>query len=694
MNFRTVAAMAAALSLVAQPSNKKPGKAAEKSAAVRSNDKASAAVPAPGGRGDAYYNYSMGRIYADLAEQWNRRAEYVNQAIDYFRAALKADPSASHITEDLADLYVQGGKIRDAVVEQEELLKKDPNNLNARRILGRIFSRMIGDQSTGRVNEEMLRKALEQYDRLAAAEPKNTDVQLMRGRLLQAQQNTAESEKAYKFVLEQDPNSEEALSGLALLYSSRGDHEMAAAMLRRVVEKNPNPRALLTLADAYERQKDYKNAAEILGRALDVTGPNPDINRAYAQNLLFSDQYEKAREVFNAIVAEEPKDAMSWFRLSQINQALRDLPKARAAVEKAIELEPNNTDIQFQQVNLLQVEGKSEEAIGILRKLVLASARMTYTPQEKNARIMLLERLGVLYRDAERYSDAITQFDQARQLDNGESGRLTAQIVETHRAARDYRRALTDTEDGLRRHKDDRTLKFIQASLLAETGKAADGAVVLRSMLGGKDDQRVYVSLAQLWEKGKNYDEMNKALEAADKLSQDPDDKETLHFLRGAMYEKQKKFPEAEAEFRKVLARAPDNASALNYLGYMLADRNVRLDEAYKMISRALEMDPANGAYLDSLGWVYFRMNRLPEAEQELRKAITRVTRDPTVYDHLGDVLARQGKLKDAVAQWDRSLKEWDSSAPSDIDPAELDKIRRKIEEARPRVAREGGAVR
>jgi Flp pilus assembly protein TadD len=158
------------------------------------------------------------------------------------------------------------------------------------------------------------------------------------------------------------------------------------------------------------------------------------------------------------------------------------------------------------------------------------------------------------------------------------------------------------------------------------------------------------------------------------------------------MYEKMKKLDASEAEFRKVLELNPENASALNYLGYMLADRNPRLDEAQKMIEKALEMDPHNGAYLDSLGWVYFRLNKLEEAERYLLMAIDRAGRDPTVHDHLGDVYYGQGKLKEAIAQWAISVKEWGSSAPSDLDQNELAKVQKKLESARVRLAKETGA--
>jgi Tfp pilus assembly protein PilF len=160
------------------------------------------------------------------------------------------------------------------------------------------------------------------------------------------------------------------------------------------------------------------------------------------------------------------------------------------------------------------------------------------------------------------------------------------------------------------------------------------------------------------------------------------------------MYERLKQFDASEAEFRKVLELDPDSPGALNYLGYMLADRGVRLDEAQKMIVRALELDPDNGAYLDSLGWVYYRQNRLDDAEQALVRALSKsgIGQDPTVHDHLGDVYLKLGKTKDAITQWQASLKEAETDTPSDMEPGELAQINKKLEGAKVRLARETGA--
>jgi tetratricopeptide (TPR) repeat protein len=185
---------------------------------------------------------------------------------------------------------------------------------------------------------------------------------------------------------------------------------------------------------------------------------------------------------------------------------------------------------------------------------------------------------------------------------------------------------------------------------------------------------------------------MGHAIDEAEKLSMDKDEKETIHFMRGAMYERMKKYDLAEAEFRKVLAMNPENSSALNYLGYMFADRGVNLQEALQMITKALEREPGNAAYLDSLGWVYYRLGRYDEAESNLKASLAKMSRDPTVHDHLGDVYLKLGRVKDAISQWERSIKEWEGSPPADQEQTDIAKVHKKVEGAKVRLARETSA--
>ncbi|MGC8793174.1 MAG: tetratricopeptide repeat protein, partial [Bryobacteraceae bacterium] len=195
-------------------------------------------------RASAYYHYAMGHLYAELAGMYGNRSEYVDKAIEHYKAALNADPGASFLAEELTDLYVQAGRLRDAVVEAEQMLARNPDNIEAHRILGRIYSRMIGDPAQGRLDEGMLRRAIEQFQKVTEKDPSDEDAWVTLGRLHRMAQNSVDAERAFRKALELDPDNEYALHGLALLYADLGDTKTAIQMWQRLAEHNPHPRVL------------------------------------------------------------------------------------------------------------------------------------------------------------------------------------------------------------------------------------------------------------------------------------------------------------------------------------------------------------------------------------------------------------------------------------------------------------------
>jgi predicted Zn-dependent protease len=98
--------------------------------------------------------------------------------------------------------------------------------------------------------------------------------------------------------------------------------------------------------------------------------------------------------------------------------------------------------------------------------------------------------------------------------------------------------------------------------------------------------------------------------------------------------------------------------------------------------------EPNNGAYLDSLGWAYFRLGRFAQAEEQIRRAVELAPGDATMNDHYAEALMQQKKVKEAVAAWEEALRQWQASAPADKDPAEIDKVRNKLDQARKQLAR------
>jgi tetratricopeptide (TPR) repeat protein len=645
-------------------------------------------------KGAAYYNYALGHLYSELAAAYGNRGDYFNKAVESYKAALKADPNATFISEELSDLYIQSGRLREAVLEAEDQLKQNPSDLNARRLLARIYTRLIGDQSNT-VDQNMVKKAIEQFEKITEGDPKDVESWLMLGRLNKIAQNSTEALKDYNKALELDADNEDAMTGLAMVYTDLGDNKAAADLLRRVADKNPNPHSLINLANVYEQLKDYPLAAEMLRRALQQQPGNAELKQMLAEDLLQTDQadqIDEAAKLYQDLADEDPKDPHALIRLSLIYRQKRDLAKARQFIDKAKELDPGNVDIEYYDESLLEAEGKFPDAVKILKTLLDTTAKKSYNPAERRFRAELLKREGSAYRSMEQFTPAVDAFRQAAELDPDSAANAEKEIVVTYQAAKDFSKAEAEADAAIKKYPEDKEVRAIRAGLLAEMGKTDQAITETRKLMDGKNDFLVLLDLADIYQKGKNFTEGAKTLDAAENLAKNDDQKVQVIFMRGAMLERQKNFPAAEAEFRKVLAIDANHASTLNYLGYMLADRGVRLEEAKGFIMKALEQEPNNPAYLDSLGWVYFRLNKLSDAEEKLRQAIEYMSRDATVHDHLGEVYLREGKIKEAVAQWQSSVKEWQTSSPSEMDHAEMAKVQKKLDDAKVRLARETGA--
>lgn len=641
-------------------------------------------------KASAYYHYALAHMYAEQASMFGNRGDFVNKAIENYKEAIKADPTAAMLSEELSDLYVQSGRLREAQTDAEEVLKQNPNDLNAHRLLARIFTRLVGDGRSGKVDENMLRRATDQYQKITQLSPKDIPAWLMLARLQKAADNSVDAQKSYQKVLDIEPDNEDALTGLALVYSDLGDTRKAAELLKLLADKNPTPRSLTALAAAYEQMRDFKSAAGVLRKLLETNPANErEVKRNVAQDLMLSQDYAAALAVYSELVTDDPADAQSYLRMSQIYRQQRDFAKAREANDKAKAVEPNSIEIRYNEVNILEAEDRTTEATQLLKDILDSTTKRNYNQAERGNRTALLERLAGLYRSMDQTDQAIDVYRQIADVDPTLAPRSSAQVIDTYRTGKEFVKAQQEADAAIKKWPDDRMIRMTRDSMLAEMGRVDEAAADLKKLLGGKDDRELYISLANTYEKGKRWDDMGKALDAAEKLSESTEDKSGVWFMRGAMFERMKKLDKAEAEFRKVLKADPDNAGAMNYIGYMLADANLRLEESLDLITKALDLEPGNGAYLDSLGWVQYRLGRLEDAEKNLRRALEKTPKDPTVHDHMADILMKESKVKEAVAQWETSLKEWDSSSPADLDPTEIAQVKRKLEAARVRLARE-----
>ncbi|HKS75140.1 MAG TPA: tetratricopeptide repeat protein [Terriglobales bacterium] len=644
-------------------------------------------------RAAAYYHYSLAHMYEEQVAVYGR-SDLANKAIEEYRLAIDADPASEYLTAGLAELYAKTGRIRDAVIEAQDILKRDPNNLEAHKLLGRIYLRSLGpDSETGSTtSSNVLKLAIDQYEQIVKLQPDSVDDHLLLGRLYRLNNDLQKAESEFKTAVKLEPDSEEAITTLAYLYNEEGDSAHAVQVLSSVPDAARSAKLYSALGYTYEQQKEYKNAIEAYRHAVELDRDNLDAIRGLAQNLMNDGQTDAALEQYKVIADANPEDAQTYLRMAEIYRkngkfdlALENLKKAESMVQDSIEV-PYNIAAVY------QAEGRYDDAIQVLQDLLKKTEKndSAYTQGEKNNRAVFLERLGMIYRDNGNDQSAVDTFRKMLPLGDDNAERGYQQMIDTYREAKQWQQATDVAKEATAKLPKSRGLKMVYAAQLADMGQPEAGLEQVKSLLkGGPEDREVYITLSQMYSRLKRWPDAEAALDKAEQLSTKDDDKEYVWFLRASSYERQKKYDEAEETFRKVLQSDPQNATALNYLGYMLADRGVKLDEALTLIKKAVDLDPANGAYLDSLGWAYFKMGKYDQAEENLVKASQRIGTDPTVQDHLGDLYQKTGRLKLAAAHWERAVNEWNKTISAEVDTTQLAQVQKKLESAKVKLAKE-----
>ena len=154
--FRFLIVFGAAAVAVAQTSPSAPASAGPPDAqsSPRRVDKAA-----------AYYHYTLAHMYEEMVTAYGR-SDLALKATEEYRLAIEADPSSEFLTSGLAELYVKTGRIADAVKEAQDIIRRDPKNLEAHKLLGRIYLRSLGDMPGGNGSDNILKLAIEQYQEI------------------------------------------------------------------------------------------------------------------------------------------------------------------------------------------------------------------------------------------------------------------------------------------------------------------------------------------------------------------------------------------------------------------------------------------------------------------------------------------------------------------------------------------------
>jgi len=656
-------------------------------------------------RSTAYYHAALADTYEDMATNYGN-PEFASRAVEEYKLALNADPNSSQLAVGLAELYFRTGHVREAIQTAQELIKKDDNNLEAHKLLGRIYLRSLGQSQDQSQNQnqgaaatptgQVLELAIAEFNKIVALEPKSLEDHLLLGQLYTVKHDTAKAEAQFKAAQAIEPASEDVILNLARLYAESGDIKRATELLEAVPVDDRTTKEEFALGGAYEQLKDMKKAIAAYQRSVDMEPENLDATRSLAMALLADNQLNEALKQFQQLADADPEDTSALDRISEIQRRQGKYTEALATVRKALAKDPNSLEAGYNEGMLLDVLGRYDEAIATYQKMseVTEHANGAYTPEEKNNRSIFLERLGNVYHEQNKTPEAIAAYQKMVDLGGDYAVKGYQGQVDTYRDVKMYDQATAVCRKAVAANPDNRELKLLLVWVLADTGKLDEGLAMANGLLTGKpSDREVYLQISQIQLRQRHWKEAEEALTKAEPFATKDEDKANLLFLKASLAESEKHYDQAEQLFHQVLEIAPNDANTLNNLGYMLVDKTTRYADALKYIRKAVEIEPMNGAYLDSLGWVYFKLGQYESAEDNLRKAVERTSTDPTVHDHLGDLYEKTGRIRQAASQWEISIAEFAKSTSADVEPAEVAKVQKKLESARVKLAKQESHV-
>jgi tetratricopeptide (TPR) repeat protein len=431
-------------------------------------------------RSQAYFHSALAHIYEEEAIA-SGRPEYMRHAVEEYKTALNADPGSPQLNDALADLYFRTGQVREAEATARGLLKTSPNDIDAHRLLGRLYLRLLSEAqnsvSSSSPSGNTLDQAIVEFEKIISLDPKSVEDRMVLGQLYTVKHQPEKAEEQFKLAQEIDPDSEDVVLNLSRVYAENGDIAHAAKVIEAVPATDRTPKMELALGAAYDQLKRPKDAIAAYKRAADLDPDDTRIMGALAQAYLADDQLDEALKEYKLVSDADPEDASAMVHISEILRRQGKYDEALASVRKALKKDPDSLDAGYNEGLLLDVLGRYDESAGVYEHMVdlTSHANGAYTSEEKNNRGIFLERLGAVYHEQNKVDQAIATYQKMIDLGGDTALRGYQGQVDTYRDAKMFDKAIAVSRKAVEANPKNRDLKLMLAGELVDQNKEEEG---------------------------------------------------------------------------------------------------------------------------------------------------------------------------------------------------------------------------
>ena len=427
-------------------------------------------------------------------------------------------------------------------------------------------------------------------------------------------------------------------------------------VLKIQAERNPhNVEVQLSIADAYARLEDYRNAIaaydsvqqwqgqsvqlsarkvrayqalnDTVGaigemRSLLATAPrNVDYNLAMGNMMLMFGERDSALTYYDKAQQYEPENGATYLAKAQFYNAIGDSVNYdqqtyQALVSKDLDVASKVEVLADYARHLLVAKDSSARTENLFKVLI------EQHPNEPQIRMLFSDYLAA----KDDMKGAAEQMDYAVNLDPTDAQAWNRLLV----------------------------LNIISENYEAAIA-AGDRAIELNP-----NNIELYGYIAPAYYNIKQYD---KAIEVYKKALAAVDSTDTEHrsMFLGGMGDAKFSMGDtigAFALYDQAIEIDPNNVSILNNYAYFLTLCNRDLDKAERMSAKTVQAEPQNATFLDTYAWVFYKRKEYTMAQLYIEMAIKNERRPSSdIYDHYGDILLAVGNKQEALKQWKKALE-------------------------------------
>ena len=402
-------------------------------------------------------------------------------------------------------------------------------------------------------------------------------------------------------LIEKDAFVGESLEIRTKIYARKGDWHQAIEDTESLVQRYPDHSQIkLFLANLRIIVSDFTGAEELLRG---MPGSQEDVSILYtlSKACLGNKDLSCARESLQKVLEINPRFTPAYLDLGKVHELLGDTAMAESSYQQYLEIEPDAAEALIALSDLYLSTGRYQDAIACMEKL----RQLSGDPRITRKLVLLQLQEGM-------YDEAIANIASLPEKGMEDS----------------YYLAIAYARLGMLEQ------AYDELSGISLEGRLGCEAVLLRSSIL-KDLGRQGEVIEELSTAWRHFSAQEGCVEVGYQLATELD-------LAGRR-------DEGLEIANRLLETDPADPVALNFVGYIWADEAINLDQAHEMIGEALNQRPDDPYILDSMAWVLFRMNRPKQALTYLEKAVQKLDTDPTIHEHMGDILQSLGKRDRAL---------------------------------------------